>query len=298
MKSTNTRSLNDELQRARQAIADARHVIVGVGAGFSTAAGLRYDGPAFEHAFADFIARYGITDLYSSSFYPFATPEEHWACWARHIQFIRFAPPAMPLYRQLLQLIADKDYHVITTNVDGQVAKAGFDPQRTFVVQGDYGLLQCAHRCHDTLYPDRELTQQMVASTRQCRIPSSLVPRCPRCGGDMAVHVRVDGYFVEDHDWHDARERYHDALQRAANDTHGSTVLLELGVGFNTPGIIRFPFEQLAATLRATTLIRVNADQPALMAAHPSPDHFIALPTDAATALNALTPHQLATTRV
>jgi len=288
-KFTNVSSLKRDLQRALHIISEADRIIIGVGAGLSAAAGLHYDGPEFENAFADFISRYGITDLYSSGFYPFETPEEYWACWARHIQFIRFTPPAMPLYKQLLQLVQDKDYHVISTNVDGQLLKAGFDPKRLFEVQGDYGYLQCAHRCHDTLYDNRLLVKQMVEQTSNCHIPSQLVPVCPRCGGNMAVHVRVDGYFVEDEAWHQAQERYEQALQEVCEG--GKTVLLELGVGYNTPGIIRFPFEQLAATLRNVTLIRVNSLQSQPMTSRLDHNHFIGLSTDAATAMHAWLPH-------
>jgi len=250
------------IQQARQLLANADKVVVGLGSGFSAAAGLRYDGPEFEREFADFIKQYGITDLYSSSFYPFKTEEEYWACWARHIDFIRYRPGALPLYQQLLELVRDKDYFVITTNVDGQISKVAFDPQRSFVVQGDYGELQCAQRCHDTLYDNQALVRQMVEQTRNCRIPPELVPRCPRCGHKMAVHVRVDGYFVEDEQWHDAQQRYADFLDSLDCNR---VVLLELGVGFNTPTIIRFPFEKIAQALPDATLIRINRDNAACM---------------------------------
>lgn len=194
---TSTTDCSRQIAEAREQIASAECIIIGAGAGLSTAAGLRYDGPDFEHRFADFIQKYGISDLYSSSFYPFQTEEEYWACWARHIDFIRFRNVA-PLYQQLFKLVNQKDYFVITTNVDGQFRKAGFDEDRLFEVQGDYAYLQCAKGCHDTLYDNEELVKR--------------------------------------------------------------TVLLELGVGFNTPSIIRFPFERMAASWKDTHLVRINQE--------------------------------------
>ena len=242
------------IAEARALMAAADCVIIGAGAGLSAAAGLRYDGREFERVFADFIQKYGITDLYSSGFYPFRTEEEYWACWARHIDFIRYRDAA-PLYRQLLDLVRHKDYFVITTNVDGQFQKAGFAADRVFEVQGDYAYLQCAKGCHDTLYYNEKLVKQMVAATEDCRIPSSMVPRCPVDGERMAVHVRCDGYFVEDANWQAASDRYCRFVEQAKAR---NTVLLELGVGFNTPTIIRFPFERMAGMWTNTHLVRIN----------------------------------------
>ncbi len=252
--------LEQRLAQARQAIAGASRVVIGAGAGFSAAAGLVYDGEVFDRRFADFIGKYGFTDLYSSGFFPFPCQEEKWAYWARHIAMCRWEPGAMPLYRQLLALVQDKDYFVITTNVDAQFQKAGFDPARIFATQGDYGYLQCAKGCHDAIYANGQLVSEMLAHTHDCRIPSNLVPRCPVCGGRMEPHLRCDEHFVQNQDWHDACERYRQFMQLTAT---GKTVLLELGVGFNTPGIIRFPFERLASQNPGVTLIRVNRDHPA-----------------------------------
>lgn len=249
------------LKRAKELIDRANTVLIGAGAGLSAAAGLRYSGPKFEHDFADFIRRYGITDLYTSSFYPFRTEEERWACWARHIRTIRYEPEALPLYRKLLELVSGKDYFVITTNVDGQFRKAGFCPERLFEVQGDYGLNQCRHGCHDTLYPNESLVRHMVDATRNCRIPSRLVPVCPRCGGPMEVHVRKDEYFVQDAAWHASHERYLHFVRSFGG--RKSVVLLELGVGFNTPTIIRYPFELMAESYKNVTLIRINKSETA-----------------------------------
>lgn len=238
-------------------------MVVGAGAGLSAAAGLRYDGPEFFREFADFVEKYGISDLYSSSFYPFETEEEYWACWARHIDFARYRPGAAPLYGQLLGLLRGKDYFVVTTNVDGQFRKTGFDAQRLFEVQGDYAFLQCSKGCHDTLYYNERLVKEMVAQTRDCQIPSHLVPRCPRCGEPMAVHVRVDEHFVQNAQWEEAYQRYADFLSGIGPKER--VVLLELGVGFNTPSIIRLPFEQMAQERRNVTLIRVNKENVACL---------------------------------
>lgn len=244
------------LERARDLLRSHDRILIGAGAGLSAAAGLSYAGERFERDFGPFIAKYGLTDMYSAGFFPFPTEEARWAYWAKHVQANRHKPPALPLYRDILAAVQGKDYFAITTNVDGQFAKAGFSPDRVFAVQGDYGLLQCARGCHDTLYPNRQLTERMVEQTRDCLVPSELVPRCPVCGGRMNVHLRVDGAFVENADWHAAQGRYL-AFARSMADT--PTLLLELGVGWNTPGIIRFPFEALAAHFDAP-FIRINYD--------------------------------------
>ena len=199
---------------------------------------------------------YGLTDMYTAGFYPFPSEEARWAYWARHVWTNRHEPPALPLYQALWEYARDRDCFVVTTNVDGQFEKAGFPPERVFATQGDYGLNQCARGCHDTLYPNRALAAEMIAQTEDCLVPSALVPRCPVCGGPMAVHLRVDGHFVENVDWHAAQDRY----LRFVEDMRGRpTVLLELGVGWNTPGIIRLPFEALARAFYAP-LVRLNRD--------------------------------------
>lgn len=254
---TDASSLDERaLDQARDFLRSSTRILIGAGAGLSTAAGLRYSGERFTRNFAPFIARYGMTDMYSAGFYPFPTEEARWAYWARHIWVNRHEPPALPLYRALLEAVRDKDYFVITTNVDGQFAKAGFAPERLFATQGDYGLLQCAQACHDTLYPNRHLVEELLAQTHDCLVPSELVPRCPVCGGRMAVHLRVDGNFVENADWDAAQERYLTFVQGMREQP---TLLLELGVGWNTPVIIRYPFETMASTL-GTPLIRINYD--------------------------------------
>lgn len=260
--SSNNARTSDYLRRikeARQAIASADAVLIGAGAGFSSAAGLVYDGKEFREYFADFIARFGITDLYSSSFYPYPSEEVRWAYWAKHVQMIRYAPPAMPLYRTLLEAIRTKEHFVITTNVDGQFRKAGFAPERIFEVQGNYGLMQCHKPCHNKLYSNKQAVSAILPAISNCSIPSRIVPTCPVCGGPMDIHVRADASFIQDEAWYAMADSYENFIARYANRR---IVFLELGVGFNTPAIIRYPFEQMTYRNPQAVLIRINKDYP------------------------------------
>ena len=229
----------EELARLRAAIDEADAIVVGAGAGLSTAAGLTYSGERFERLFPDFIERYGIRDMYSGGFYPFGTFEEYWAWWSRHIWCNRYEPAPKDTYAKLMRLVGDKDYFVITTNVDHQFQKAGVDKERLFYTQGDYGLWQCSEPCHDSTYDNYETVRAMVQCQRDMRVPSELVPACPVCGKPMAMNLRADDTFVEDAGWHAAAERYHAFLD--AHET-GRVLYLELGVGGNTPVIIKYPF--------------------------------------------------------
>lgn len=252
-------SWNDRLFRAREVMDTAQSIVIGGGAGLSNAAGLVYDGPRFTGNFSDFIDRYDMKDMYSATFYPFETEEGRWAYWARHIGINRYDPPAAELYKKLKQLVKGKLHFVLTTNVDHQFHKAGFPEEAVFAVQGDYGFLQCAKGCHETLYDNEQLISEMRAATTYCKIPFSLIPRCPVCGGRMDINIRKGNYFVEDVKWRQAAGR-HTAFVQMAREKR--MVLLELGVGFNTPGIIRYPFEQLAYACPDATIIRINRDFP------------------------------------
>lgn len=243
--------------RAAKAIADAAYVIIGAGAGLSEAAGIEMGGRLFHEYFRDYQQTYGIQDLYSGGFYPFPTDEERWAFWARHIWFSRYEAGATPLYRDLLTLVIDKPYFVVSTNCDSQFVLSGFPEDRVFQVQGDLGEFQCSVPCHQKVYRNEESVKHMVEHTRDLRIPSSLLPRCPVCGKPMSMHLRMDDTFVEDEAWHEKHRAYQEFLMRAMNQ---KLVLLELGVGFNTPGIIRYPFERIAAANPDATLIRINRE--------------------------------------
>ena len=246
------------IDRLRKLIAEADSIIIGAGAGLSTAAGLQYSGEEFEHYFYPWMERYGIKDLYSSSFYPFKTEEELWACWAMHIWYARYRPEAMPLYRKLLDVVKDKNYFVITTNVDGQFEKAGFDQDRIFATQGDYAYFQPQSGFPKELYHNQDWMNQVLPLIRDCRIPTELIPHTPD-GQPVSMNLRCDDTFVEDSHWHQQAQRYSDFV-RTASDKR--LLLLEFGVGFNTPVIIRFPFEQMASHFPDATLVRFNRDYP------------------------------------
>lgn len=237
-----TSSSLDKIGELHAALEGADAVLIGAGAGLSTAAGFTYAGSRFERYFSDFIATYGFMDMYSAGFYPYKTLEEHWAYWSRYIYINRYMDAPKETYSTLLRLVANKDYFVLTTNVDHQFQKAGFDKHRLFYTQGDYGLWQCSVPCHQATYENEAVVRQMVEAQCDMRVPSELVPRCPVCGAPMTMNLRADHTFVEDEGWHRAAERYQHFLRRH----QGLKVLyLELGVGGNTPGIIKYPFWQM-----------------------------------------------------
>ena len=246
------------LDNAKKAIDEADYIIIGAGAGLSTAAGIEYTGERFEKYFKDFIDEYGFTDMYSSGFYPFKSQEEKWAYWARHVFANRYDVGKTDVYQKLLKLVENKEYFVLTTNVEHQFWINGFEDERIFATQGDYGLLQCEKGCHDKLYPNKDQVFEWVDKTENFRIPSDLVPKCPVCGGNMDLNLRKDSYFVEDAKWHEMNSNYSSFL----NKIDGKFVFLEIGVGFNTPGIIRYPFEQMTYNNDDATLIRLNLDYP------------------------------------
>ena len=248
--------MEEKIQTAKNLIAEADAIVIGAGAGLSSAAGLTYSGQRFEEHFAPFIKEYGLTDMYSAGFYPFTSPEEKWAYWARHIQLNRYGE-SLPLYQELYELVKDKATFVITTNVDGQFAKAGFDEASLFEVQGNYGEFQCSLPCQQEVFPNQELVEAMLQASQNFKIPSSLIPHCPRCQSPLTTHLRVDGAFVETQKWHEQEAAYLKFLQGHAEQ---KLVLLELGVGYNTPTIIKFPFERLSAALPQASLIRINLE--------------------------------------
>lgn len=248
------------LDNAKKVIDEADYIIIGAGAGFSAAAGIEYSGKRFDDNFQDFIKKYGVRDMYSATFYPYETQEEKWAHWARHIYVNRYSVGRTKLYEQLLNLVKDKEYFVLTTNVEHQFWINDFEDKRIFATQGDYGLMQCEKACHDKLYSNEELVYEAIEKTDDCKIPSDLVPVCPVCGGNMEINVRKDNFFVEDEKWHEMNQNYSNFLQSI--DENKNLVFMELGVGFNTPGIIRYPFEQMVYNNKNASLIRLNRDYP------------------------------------
>ena len=239
-----TKSCSEQIERLRIALRDCDAVVVGAGAGLSTSAGFVYTGERFEKNFSDFAEKYGFRDMYSGGFYPFATPEEHWAYWSRYIYINRYMDAPKPIYDDLLKLVADKDYFVITTNVDHCFQKAGFDKKRLFYTQGDYGLFQCSEPCCQETFDNEAVVRKMVARQENMKIPSELLPVCPHCGKPMTMNLRSDDAFVEDEGWHKAAERYTDFLRTRKGQ---KILFLELGVGYNTPVIIKYPFWQMTA---------------------------------------------------
>lgn len=257
-----TNNLSERIAHVGRLIADADYILIGAGAGLSAAAGLDYAGKEFEREFQPWIKRYDITDLYSSSFYPFRTEEERWAYWAKHIWFSRFRTGGTELYRNILQLIEGKEYFVITTNVDAQFEKSGFAKEKIFATQGDYAYLQARSGSSKTLVYNEPWVRQALAATIDCKIPTELIPHHPLTGELMSPNLRCDNTFVEDGQWHRKAEAYRDFVGKAWSH---KLLLLEFGIGFSTPAIIRFPFEQMAASSSNTPLVRFNRDYPQLM---------------------------------
>lgn len=250
-----TENCSDNMKRLQEALDAADAVVIGAGAGLSTAAGFVYTGERFQQSFSDFAAKYGFRDMYSGGFYPYAEPEEYWAYWSRYIFINRYLDAPKPVYENLLQLVQDKDYFVITTNVDHCFQKAGFDKKRLFYTQGDYGLFQCSVPCCNETFDNETVIRQMVERQKDMRIPSELLPVCPHCGKPMAMNLRADDKFVEDEGWLEAAERYENFLRTRQGQR---IVFLELGVGYNTPVIIKYPFWRMTAQNPKATYVCIN----------------------------------------
>lgn len=247
----------NKIEKVQELIKEADCVLIGAGAGLSTSAGIEYSGKRFEDNFAEFIKKYHFTDMYTSGFYDFQTEEEKWAYWAKHMYINNIGMKPTKLYQEIFDLVKDKDYFVITTNVDDQFFKTGFDKDKIFATQGSYRYIQCSQACHNKIYDATDMVKEMIDKTQDCKIPTELVPVCPVCGESMDTNLRKDGFFVQDDNWYKQDEKYGDFLDRAKNK---KVVLLELGVGFNTPTIIRFPFEQMTFQNSNWNLVRINKD--------------------------------------
>ncbi len=247
-----------QIPKLKTALDEADAVVIGAGARLSTSAGFTYDGERFHKYFADFEAKYGFHDMYSGGFYPYATPEEHWAYWSRYILINRYTDAPKPVYKELFRLVKDKDYFVITTNVDHCFQEAGFDKKRLFYTQGDYGLFQCSEPCCQETWDNEAVIRRMVAEQKDMKIPSELIPCCPHCGKPLTMNLRSDDRFVEDEGWHAAAERYANFLRTR----EGQKILfLELGIGYNTPVIIKYPFWQMTAKNPRATYACVNRSE-------------------------------------
>lgn len=253
-----TKSCSKPMERLKAALQDCDAVVIGAGAGLSTAAGFTYTGERFEQHFSDFSQKYGIQDMYSGGFYPFPTMKEFWAYWSRYIYINRYMDAPKPVYDDLLKLVQDKDYFVITTNVDHCFQKASFDKKRLFYTQGDYGLFQCSEPCCQETFDNEAVIREMVKRQKDMKIPPELLPVCPHCGKPLTMNLRSDNKFVEDEGWHRATERYENFLRTREG---GKILFLELGVGYNTPVIIKYPFWQMTAQNPNATYVCVNQGQ-------------------------------------
>lgn len=247
---------SDDIKRLKYEIETADSIVIGAGAGLSIAAGFTYSGVRFKKYFSDFIEKYGFKDMYSGGFYHFESLEEHWAYWSRYVFINRYMDSDNGTYKKLFKLVKDKNYFVLTTNVDHQFQKAGFDKHKLFYTQGDYGLFQCSEPCHNKTYDNEEIIRRMFTEQKNMRIPSELIPRCPKCGKYMTMNLRADDRFVQDKDWYRASERYSDFIRKNS----GLRILfLELGVGYNTPVIIKYPFWKMTAMNKQATYACVNS---------------------------------------
>ena len=246
------------IEKLKRAIERADAIIIGAGAGLSASAGLVYAGERFERYFSDFAAKYGFRDMYSGGFYPYETLEEQWAFWSRNVLINRYMDIPKSVYRDLLSLVDGKDYFVLTTNVDHCFQRTGFDKKRLFYTQGDYGLFQCSEPCHQKTYDNEAEIRAMYEKQRDMKIPTELIPRCPVCKKPMSMNLRCDGTFVEDEGWSEAAARYADFVRTRKADCTGNVLFLELGVGANTPGIIKYPFWQMTAQNKNAVYACVN----------------------------------------
>lgn len=254
----------EQIRQAARMIREADYVLIGAGAGMSAAAGAIYGGEWFKEHFAEFLEKYGngpyMQDMYSAGFYPYPSEEAYWGYWSKQAMLAGIKADHTPLHKTLLSMLSDKRIFCLSTNADGQFEKAGLPAEKIFCTQGDYFHIQCARGCHQKRYDARELFSQMDALRKDCLIPSELVPKCPVCGGRMNMNLRIDHHFVQDTEWYEAEKRFGDFLSEAISS--GKNIcLLEFGVGFNTPTIIRFPFEKLMREYKQISMIRLNLNE-------------------------------------
>ncbi|WP_455539249.1 Sir2 silent information regulator family NAD-dependent deacetylase [Terrisporobacter sp.] len=234
---------------------DCDAILIGAGCGLLYSAGLTYFGKRFEENFADFIEKYNMSDMYLGGYYPFDTEEEKWAYWSRHILINRYNKKVGKPYIDLLNLVKDKDYFVINTNANRQFQLAGFSQDKIFDPQGNYGLFQCKKACQDKLYDNEKIIKEMVKSEKDCKIPTHLVPKCPKCGGEMEVNIRRNNYFVQDNGWYESEKRYKKFIR---DNRDRKIVFLELGVSITTPAIIKYPFWKMTEEFENAYYICIN----------------------------------------
>ncbi len=250
-----TKSYSEKIELLREKIENADAIVIGAGAGLSTSAGFTYSGERFQKYFSDFIEKYHFRNMYEGGFYPFDSLEEHWAYWSRYIYINRYMDAPKPVYENLFKLVGNKDYFVLTTNVDHCFQKAGFAKERLFYTQGDYGLFQCQTPCKPYTYDNEAQVKRMVEEQKDMRIPTELIPKCPVCGKPMTMNLRADDTFVQDEGW-DIHAGYYEKFLNTHKES--KILFLELGVGYNTPGIIKYPFWQMTARNGNAEYICIN----------------------------------------
>lgn len=245
----------NKIEKLKYELENTNAVVIGAGAGLSTSAGFIYNGERFKEYFSDFEKCYGFHDMYSGGFYKYKSTEEFWAYWSRYIYINRYMDSPKPVYSDLLNLIKNKDYFVITTNVDHCFQKAGIDKKRLFYTQGDYGLFQCSEPCCNETFENKDTIINMIKHQKNMKIPSDLIPKCPHCRKPLTMNLRSDDKFVQDKGWDNAAERYENFLRTRQNQ---HILYLELGVGYNTPVIIKYPFWHMTAKNSKATYACIN----------------------------------------
>ena len=246
---------NKLIQKLKEKIENSDYILIGAGAGLSTSAGFLYDGKRFEDNFKDYIKKYGFTDMYSAGFYNFPTLEEYWAYFSLYVYINRFDIEENETYLNLYNIVENKNYFVITTNVDGRFADSKFDKDKIFAVQGDFSLFQCSKPCRQETFYNEKYIREMIKYKKEMKIPTELVPKCPYCGRNMSMNLRADDTFVQDKNWHNQKSKYEEFLKISNNS---KILFLELGVGFNTPSIIKYNFWRMTLNNKKSVYASIN----------------------------------------
>ena len=251
----NNNELTEKIEKLKQEIKNSDYILIGAGAGLSTSAGFLYDGKRFEDNFKDYIKKYGFTDMYSAGFYNFPTLEEYWAYFSLYVYINRFDIEENETYLNLYNIVKDKNYFVITTNVDGRFIDSKFDKDKIFAVQGDFALFQCSKPCRQETFYNEKYIREMIKYKKEMKIPTELIPKCPYCGRNMSMNLRADDTFVQDKNWDEQKNRYEEFLKMSDNS---KILFLELGVGFNTPSIIKYNFWRMTLNNKKSIYASIN----------------------------------------
>ena len=246
---------NKLIQKLKEEIENSEYILIGAGAGLSTSAGFLYDGKRFEDNFKDYIKKYGFTDMYSAGFYNFPTLEEYWAYFSLYVYINRYDIEENETYLNLYNIVKNKNYFVITTNVDGRFADSKFDKDKIFTVQGDFSLFQCSKPCRKETFYNEKYIREMIKYKKEMKIPTELIPKCPYCGRNMSMNLRADSTFVQDKNWDKQKSKYENFLK---NSDNSKILFLELGVGFNTPSIIKYNFWRMTLNNKKSVYASIN----------------------------------------